>query len=349
MNINNNTEEVKKIQDRFQALLDSVSEDDSTKYDFSANISDIHYNERSGNLIVENKNEFELTSNANSQIMSRLGIPAQYATKTPANLLKPHFDYWKSQFIKENGNSELFIRAKGSRQDKLHKIRAFLSPNYRILDNTHVLSALKASVDKDTYTVTNYKIEDDMLNIRLIFDKLNQNNIIGPDGKANSFFAGLHITNGETGNFSVNIDLIIFELWCLNGAVRRWGGRSLMARKHFGRDINLITMFQDTVQDIHLKAESTMEEFLNLRHIRVANPFETLESLMSRRKDLFGAEIKKSIVDAYNRRPEETLYGVVSALTQGAQGWPSAKRLGIEVFAGELIEKQKKLEKVVNL
>ncbi len=327
-----------KVTEEFGNMLEKIHQDDAGKYDFTTNLRDIDFNDSNGRFVMKNNNgdemEYDLTTNAYNQIMSKVGIPAQYARKLPFHLLKTNFDYWK----KKIGEKEMFIRAKKLNEEN-DLVRAFLSPKYNVLDNKHVVDAFTKNISRDKYICTNYNITDDMFNARIILKDFEYNNVSGPDGKPNKFFAGLHITNGETGNYSVNIDMIIWELWCQNGAIRRFGGKSILSKKHSGNDFSLVEKFNEALSEAKDNAGETMELFVNAKTEEVKQPIITLTQLMARRKEIFRDNFRQAVIDAYEQRPEPTRYGIISALTQAAQQLPYDRRIEVEKVAGDIMTK----------
>lgn len=330
------SQETKRLMEaRFDKVFNEVLIDDSGKYDFQANLRDIQYDDSTGHIVINNSDEFTLTATAENQIYSTLGMPAAYARKLPPELVKPHFDYWKSEI----GDKEFLVRAKSRKDDKL--IRAFLSNRYNILDNKDVAIAFNDALSQEKFSVVNFNITDDMFNARVVFDGEAYNNITGPDGKTNRLFAGLHVSNGETGNASARIDLIVWEEWCSNGAIKQFGGNSLLAKKHVGITDDLTELFGDSMDGVKDKSSEFIEQFLSAqRDILKVTGYEALEGIAERRKQLFSGKFLDGCKRAYDERPINTRYGVSSAITQAVQELPFNRRLPLEQLAGDIITNQ---------
>lgn len=325
--------EDKSIGMRFAEVLEAVKEDDGGKFDFHTRLHDIEYDDGGeGKFFIKNQGDFSLTNHAFKQIMNRVGIPPTYAAKTPPALLKPHFDHW----LKTEDNKELFIRAKSSSEG--NRIRAFLSPQYSVLDNRDILSAFNQHLRPDQYQITNFGVDEDSLNVRLVFPDL-AHETPHPTRKNNSFFVGAHLLNGETGNCAVRVDLLLFELWCKNGAIRRINGSSIMMRRHFGRNFNLGEEFETAFHAIRGKAAQTMDSFMRTHETKVADPIATLTKVMDSDRGLFTERMREIVLSSFERWPQPTLYGVISALTQAAQSLPMDRRLDMEAIAGNLMGK----------
>lgn len=324
------------MPDRFEKLLKQMAEDDKGKFDFQADLKNIRMDSKENGFVVRtglDEIPFDMTNNAFSQMMTMLGIPVHYARKLPWELLQANFEYWKEQV----GEKDLFIRAKHLSEGQ-NRVRAFLTPSYNVLDNRHVLEAFQTYMDRGRYKVVEFHLDDDHFNSRLVFPGLVRNDIAGPNGKTNPFFAGLHISNGETGRFSVTVDLIIYEQWCSNGAVRRFSGRSLVQRKHIGQDISLVDLLANRMSGVELMAEQAMEQFTKTAKVEVKHPIDYLQRFMQSHSDSFPKEFREAVIRAYEMRPMRNLYGVVSSLTQAAQVLPVERRMDVEVLAGKLVE-----------
>ena len=335
------------ITDSFNAILDKIIEDDQGKFDFRCKLSDIKLDLEANALdrkfIINGSSEyagliytdFIATSNSYGQIMNRFNIPAAYAIKVPPTLLEPHFEYFKKKATEANPDKEIFVRAK-NQSDGTVTLRAVLSDRYATLDNKHVVSEFKSALEGVAYTVKDYHITEDMFNARIVLDDCCVDGGIGPDGKPNKFYAGLHIINGETGNYPASLELIIYEQWCTNGCVRRFDSKAIFARRHIG-EADLISEFRLAIAKAMINAQESIQMLLETKSQTFPDPLMKLNDVMDRDRRLFSEEVRPKVIEAWESRPEPTKYGIISAITQTAQIFDYERRLEFERFAGKLM------------
>lgn len=326
----------------FEKVVSDVVLDDTGKYDKQVEMSSISLARGSvpGGIEIINGDEvetFDTTPFAYNQLMSKVGIPATYARKCPVEMLAPHFDYWKKKYLDENEGAKILLRAKDA-GDSNKKVRAFLSSRYGIMDNKDVIDAFKGVIAGSNYTVQDYKIAEDSLNVRVLLDDIYLDAGLAPDGSPNCFFAGIHIINGETGNNNARLDLIIHEKWCTNGATRPTGGKPLFSKRHIGSAADLVSGFNDAIsiakaeggRQVQLFSESKLEVF--------TDPTTVLANLLERKPLLFTEGMRNKIVEHFKQRPDASKYGVISAITRSAQDYDYDVRLEMERYAGSILD-----------
>lgn len=179
-----------------------------------------------------------ITEQAHRQIATWVKVPWEYYTR----LLKDHPD-----MVMENVN-KLFEREPGIRMVRTldNKCRAFLSDQYRRLDNDMVLAkTLPAIIGKSgmlppTAVLANHITDDDM-RIKVVFtdDALAQD--IGPSPRPSPRTnnrdicrPGFEVGNSETGKGSLFVRGFFFRDYCNNGCV--WGTEDMLSyeRRHLG-------------------------------------------------------------------------------------------------------------------
>jgi len=181
--------------------------------------------------------------------------------------------------------------------------------------------------------------DEDMLNARIVFDDLGIDTMTAPGGKANRFIPGIHVTNGETGNYAASVELIIFEQWCSNGMVRRFSSGSLFRKRHITKlaHEDLVLGMTESISLARTYAKETMECFMESMNKNIKHPTEVIEEICARRRDAILKTSQPVFLQEYENRPNANLYGVVSALTKTAQSYSFDRRLKMETVAGDLI------------
>lgn len=300
-----------------------------------------------GNMVEE----LTPTPWATAQMCGRLGIPTAYFRRCPTDLQDAQFNVWtrhhdrfESNGYDRNGsnrNGHTSSNHTGSGNErwllrvKHDSLRGVLSDRYTRLDNEPFLNCLEPLVPS-RLQVKWFALTGESLHLRLIDPTLARE--VLPDDR---LMVGLHIANSEVGKRSVTVDAIVWRLVCQNGLVRLVKGKSLLQQRHifisqsnFKRDLEramgealttaaglLEKMAQSTNE--HLDDVETLIEKIGERH-------QLSESFQERMKNALLLE---------HRGQQETLYGLTNALTQAAQTLPPDDRYGLEVMAGEMMER----------
>lgn len=331
------------VKGDFENVLNSVIADDGSKYDFRINLKDLKLGHGESFRMptpTDGEIDFNCTSHSYNQVMGKLGIPSAYARRCPEDVLRPQFDYWREQnAVAGDKPVSVFIRARKTPDGRPDVVRAMLSDRYGIIDNSDMASAFKLAVNEHDYRVQNFAISENMFNARVLFPELTVDAGPGPDGKPNVFQAGIHISNGETGAYTAMLELVIYEQWCTNGAIRQINSRPLYKRRHLGTREVLVNEFHDAITAAKEEGRREMGVLLSSRSEIVRDPEEVLENLMLMRQSLFPESIRTQVHEEFQQRPDPTKYGIVSAITSAARQYDYEIRLDLERFAGGVLER----------
>jgi len=344
-------------------VRDRIREDDEGKWDATAfrdqltlHIGKLLVPESVASTIHE---ELTPTPWAAAQMCGRLGIPTAYFRRCPTELQDAQFNLWARHHDRfetngfedyngsstRNGANRSSASRNGSRSGSSHErwllrvkhdsVRGVLSDRYTRLDNEPFLDCLEPLVPA-RLQVKWFALTGESLHLRLIDPTLARE--VLPDDR---IMVGLHLANSEVGKRSVTVDAIVWRLVCQNGLVRLVKGKSLLQQRHifisqsnFKRDLEramgealttaaglLEKMAQSTTE--HLDDIETLIEKIGERH-QLSESFQ---------------ECMKNALLLEHRGQQETLYGLTNALTQAAQTLPPDDRYGLEVLAGEMMER----------
>lgn len=210
-----------------------------------------------------------------------------------------------------------------------------LSDRYTRLDNEPFLNCLEPLVPT-RLQVKWFALTGESLHLRLIDPTLARE--VLPDDR---IMVGLHIANSEVGKRSVTVDAIVWRLVCQNGLVRLVKGKSLLQQRHiFISQSN----FQRDLERAMGEALTTAAGLLEKMAQSTAEHLDDVETLIQKigerhqLSEAFQEKIKNALL-LEHRGQQETLYGLTNALTQAAQMLPPDDRYGLEVMAGEMMER----------
>lgn len=275
------------------------------------------------------------TNWATGQLCSRLGIPAPYFRKCPPVLQDVQANYWLREADRlsetreaEDKSKRWMLRAKGE------TLRAVLSERYSPLDNSELLDALMPTLSA-RYRVDWFALADEGLHLRIV-DPDRAREVL-PDDELS---VGIHISNSEVGFRSVTVDALIYRLVCKNGLIRLVKGRSLMRQRHvhLARP-RLLASLEEAVASAWNEAEGFLGQVKRTTLMPVDDVEGTIERLGERWH--LPKPVQDDVLLSLRREPapvQETVYGVVNALTNVAQRLSDEARYDMEVLAGHVAE-----------
>ena len=150
---------------------------------------------------------FHITDTAHKQVGSHLNIPAKYYDKMrmeAPDLLTDNLNYW---FQRDPSNH--MVRMLDGR------VRAFLSQNYKRIDNDDILTAIAPVLGElGELSAESYELTEGRMYIKVVTKKLTREVTPGDIVQA-----GVCITNSEVGLGGLNAYPLVYRLICSNGMI----------------------------------------------------------------------------------------------------------------------------------
>jgi Domain of unknown function (DUF932) len=178
------------------------------------------------------------------------GIPKKYVDKmvgeAPA-LLSQNVNHWLQQ-----DDEPRLVRTLDGRA------RAFLSPRYRVLDNSGVVAAILPTFQRHSITTMSAAVTESRLWLKGVNEK---KTVEVRKGDAVQF--GVAISNSEVGLGAVRVDPLIYRLICTNGAIVPDSG---MRKFHIGRRLDELDESHEVFRD-ETRAADDKAFFLKLRDV----------------------------------------------------------------------------------
>lgn len=315
---------------------------------------------------------------ATGQLCGRLGIPTAYFRRCPVRLQDTQFNFWSgndsesdeyscleeslppaSRYPEEEGycyeddyaasepsayrngfthdvstdvkaSEYWLLRAKGE------SLRAVLTERYSPLDNRALLEALRKSLPSHLQ-VQWVALDDESFHLRL-FDPHLRRDVRSDD----PLQAGLHIANSEVGKRSVTVDAVVYREVCSNGLVRLIKGKSVLQQRHIGvAPAHFTVLLRQAMQQSLLAAQEFMAQMAAAADQPLQDTEKELKQLVTHWKlsQGFVEQVQASLKqeDAYY---QQTVFGLVNAVTHAAQTLDADRRLEMEVMAGKLLERR---------
>jgi len=329
------------------AVRDRVREDDRGKWDVTVPREALMV--RDGRLIVpegcDGQHPHELAPGpwATAQMCQRLRIPVSYFRRCPTRLQDEQANHWlrhgpeappADDQAPENGarchgrRERWLLRAKDS------SLRGVLSDRYARMDNATVLDTVASLLDRH-YEVGWFALTPESLHVRLVDPRIVREAL--PDDR---LMAGIHLANSEVGRRAVTVDAMVYRLVCTNGLIRLVRGASLFHQRHVSFATPKFEMaLRDAIRQAWGQAAVFMEQLVWSTSQPVRDVEKTLANLTDRWNLTNGTEEAiKGHLKATAPGQQETLYGLVNAITRAAQALAPDDRYDLEALAGQLME-----------
>ena len=274
-----------------------------------------------------------LTHWATTQLCQRLSIPTPYYRRCPSRLQDDQVNYWMHKEAETEPRTEKperwLLRAKAD------TLRGILSERYAKVNNTDVFQSLEPLVNSH-YEVAWLAITEESLHLRLVDPRLSREVLPG-----DRVIAGLHIANSEVGKRSVTVDALVYRLVCSNGLVRLVKGRSLLHQRHVGLTQERMEMaISKAIKEAIVQGTGFMERMT----WATREPLSDVETAIATLGETWGlsetlqGQVTTSLQQE-TRGQQETLYGLVNAVTNVAQTLLPDERYSLEALAGQLLER----------
>lgn len=270
---------------------------------------------------------------ATGQMCRRLGIPTPYFRRCPPSLQDRQFNYWlhdasEAWSTAPRGSDRWFLRCKGD------VLRGVLSERYTCLDNGDLLHSLAPVLDA-RYRVGWFALTEESFHLRLLDDRLARE--VLPNDR---LVAGIHVANSEVGKRAVTVDALVFRLVCTNGLIRLVRGASLMNRRHVSLSRPQFEVaLQQAVHDAMVNGVGFMERLAQATTRPVPDVDRAIRKLTTQwgLSKATETNIRQSLA---SERPgqQETVYGLVNAVTNAAHALAPDDRYSLEALASTLLD-----------
>ncbi len=268
-----------------------------------------------------------LRSNAFSNLMSRIGAPADFIRRLPAPLQLANVNYMMSE---HNETSAATLRLRGD------DVAAVVSGRNAPLDPEELLTCVRdALVRFDMLSDVRVRgVASGLVdNLRLI---LPSESVAVKPGDISH--VGLDISTSSFGRSAIHIGPIVWRLVCSNG-LRRPERRGQLSFRHVGDGDRLRAGIAEAIPAAMTHARGLMGQWQRAVTFMVEDvqrQVESMRELTNPERRAFEEEIKREAqVPAL---PEHVpLYAMVNALTATAKTAQPARRLELEGMAGDLL------------
>jgi len=277
----------------------------------------------------------EITDWAESQLLTRLGMPVSYFRKAfqqDPELYKHHFNHWISKH-----DNPIMLRSRCNKDGRA-VVRGVVSDSYSPFDNDTFIDILAELLGarQDRLVFEQLHLDDHRMHLRMTFPELSKDlsyngSMITADDDSR---VGIDFTNSEVGMSSVDIQTLIFRLICTNG-LRGWSKDGPgFSQRHIHLQPGAMRHRIAAAMEQQVEAGGKMlEAYRDTQMTEVNFPFSVIDKLVKEGgfSDSFRDEAKVQF------EGDPTAYGVINSLTRASRALPNHNRLEAETFAGKLV------------
>jgi hypothetical protein len=268
-----------------------------------------------------------LRANAFSNLMTRIGAPADFIRRLPAPLQLANCNYLLAE---HNETSAATLRLRGE------EVAAVVSGRYAPLDPEELLQCVRDALVKfdllDEVRVRG--VASGLVdNLRLILPS--EQVAVKPGDVSN---VGLDISTSSFGRSAIHLSPMIWRLVCTNG-LRRPEQRGKLSFRHVGDTDRLRSGIAEAIPTAMTHARGLMQQWeraVTFMVEDVQRQVEAMRELTNPERKAFEDSIK--LEAGTPELPEHvSLYTMVNALTSTAKTAVPARRLELEGMAGDLL------------
>jgi hypothetical protein len=322
-------------------VRDLVAADDQGKHDQVVTVKDLTL--QHGRLFWPGADDdgmgFALTAWATAQACGKLGIPTAYFNRCPPDLQDAQFNHWRQQeevLRKIAATAEEPDAAKWMVRAKHATVRGVLSAKYERLDNRQLIEALLPRLPEGRYQVSLMELTNESFHLRLVDPRISRDVLPG-----DRLLVGIHLANSEVGFRAVTVDACVYRLVCTNGLLRRLDGKSLLRQRHIHvADARFIPLLEEAIAQATLVAAAFIEQMALSIKTPVPGPEKAIAYLgqmwgLSKQTQEF---IRLALLGEPKTGQQDTLYGLVNAVTNAAQRLRIDERFTLETLASILVD-----------
>lgn len=303
----------------WSAVEERIIQDDQNKWDRKTGGTELRVSE-TGRLTVNGSRAetggYALSDLAAAQLCGKLKIPVEYYRRLPGPMQATVVNFDLGQLK----DSRFLLRGKGD------WIRAVLSGEYVVYNNTEIAETVQALLQDGDVAVKAFVLEETHLFIKIVSEE-----IVEP---TSGLKAGIMIGNSEVGLGSVSVEPFVFRKACTNDLVIAQERSFRHPHVHLTAK-ELSYRMAIGISDAFKVASAALDAFLRTREELIPDPVQAIHKLAASRK--LSQKFTDEVVSSFQLEPGYTRFGVINAFTHAAQKLSSLQRIEIERFAGTLV------------
>lgn len=315
-------------------VVSQIIKDDVDKYDIEYVESDaMSMEDETGliNLMGNKDKKFFMTKQATQQFCRAYNIPYDFWFE---ELDRYDKSYIFNKFVKNE--KAFYVRCRKPDGNRPDTIRAILSDKFVPLDNRFISEQFKEFIDRNDYKISNFHLGELSMHFRMIMES---EVIEMGNGKPDTWYGGIHISNSEVGLRSTALDGMLFRLICSNGSIMTKENKHFLNVNHRGStEETFKEKYNAAIWDAISFVRGASDSLRNTKKFKIDEDTNTalIESMEDiKLSDVFIDKVVKEFENSGN-----TLYDFVNAMTLKSQEMEWDRRYDVERLAGGWLVKQ---------
>jgi hypothetical protein len=262
--------------------------------------------------------EFPMTKEAAFMAASQVSLTSALIKKMPSTLLEQNLNYFYSAGMGAKEYNALTVQG---------NIAAFTRPTLVPFSNLQLLEQALAGIKKqygDTEVLADYKFHHSLqkTDIRLIVptksrDITNSYMADVPTSEADTWSAGVHLSNSLIGKGQTAIEAYMFRWWCTNGCTTNLADVGTWSRRSDGQQEDVYEWAARSVEEVLGGMEGRFDEVQALTEIDVAgNTADVVRDIFERYS--IPVAQRNQITENLLNSDTLTMYSVMNAITSAA-------------------------------
>jgi hypothetical protein len=259
-----------------------------------------------------------MTKDALLAITTMVGIRREYVAKTPGPMIANHLNYWTQHTDKK-------VKALFDQKDG---ILAITKPGITPFSNLQLLEQMLDGIEEqygigEDSVLADYKFTHDLrrTSFRLIVpEKVRTLQSARSGGVEDNWSVGVQVMNSLVGEVPTSVQGYLFAWWCTNGSISTHASSGKYNRRTQGQDENEVYAWaKASVDDILGGLEHELDAVEDLTTAPMENDAtQVLTDIFTEYRVPMKA--RESIMGALVDSDDLTMYGVMNAVTQAANG-----------------------------
>lgn len=269
-------------------------------------------------MTVDGK-DHQMTKEAAQQAAAQFGLTSAYLNKIPAKFSTSLMNYHYSTMNSDQAQKMLSVDG---------VVSAFTRPTLTPFSNVQLLGkvveGIKGVHGSDAVIMADYKYAHSLqrTDVRLIVPT--QERIIHgsgmddiPSGSADSWLAGVHLSNSLIGKSQTSVEAYMFRWWCTNGATTNLENVGTWNRRSNGQQEDVYEWAREAVDDVLGGMEAMFDQVQALTQLNVTgNIGDVLQEIFKQYS--VPVSQREAITAALLAKVPLTMYHVMQAITQAA-------------------------------
>lgn len=307
-------------------VIEEIDAVEKTNVDEIGQLADLSF--ESADVVRFSGKTLQLTDTAKSQLGSMFGVKWQKWFVAPG--IEPKRIEDELRLRLQNMPKRDPIHGRKLFRMRVYKdqavLRGILSDSYCAIDDRPLMHAITRPKLRELFVGTDVRVlsapwgfmtSDYPTHLTFLLDEPIE---VGEGETKDVYYPAIHVGNSEVGRKAVTIEDALIRVVCVNGMLRVLEKRNLLYQAHRKVDFDdIYKRASDAVRTVRRGLPGLRDRILATHKLRL--PKEEFEERIKQfiRKAQLPKSYQDMVIEAHKEEPEETMFGLIQALTLAAQ------------------------------